>query len=176
MLSIPTLKMKHLHLVLRRDIYQELPKNMASYEVSRGRLSHAIKALERGRALIWSEMRGFRTSIHQFGFSLHLAEDFSAVNLELETLTTSISPDILINNDGEHEDGDRMDKFGRLVVRHRELSAKCKELVSQIQALPSLGGFLKKPSFETLHSAAMCGPVIIRVFQSSLIPAHYSFH
>jgi len=161
LLFAPTLETQHFHLVSRRDAYEELPKNMASYEVSRGRLPDAIQALERGRALIWSEMRGFRTSIHQLAFASHLAEEFTAVNRELETLTTSVSPDIVMNDGNGHQDGEGMDKFGRLVVQHRELSAKRKELVSQIQALPGLEGFLKSPSFDTLRSAAVHGPVII---------------
>ena len=164
LLFAPTLETQHLHLVSRRYIYEELPKNMASYEVSRGRLPEAIQALERGRALIWSEMRGFRTSIHQLAFAPlppHVAEEFTAVNRELETLTTSLSPDIVMNDDNRHENGEGMDKFGRLVVRHRELSAKRKELVSQIQSLPGLEGFLKTPPFDTLRSAAVGGPVII---------------
>ena len=158
LLFAPTLETQHLHLVSRRHIYEELPKNMASYEVSRGRLPHAIQALERGRALIWSEMRGFRTSIHRLVFAPQLAEEFTVVNRELEMLTTSVSPDI---DDNRHEDGEGMDKFGRLVVRHRELSSKRKELVSKIQTLPGLEGFLKKPSFDSLRSAAVGGPVII---------------
>jgi len=161
LLFAPTLETQHLHLVSRRNVYEELPKNMASYEVNRGRLSHAIQALERGRALIWSEMRGFRTSIHRLSSASHLAEEFTAVNRELETLTTSVSPDIVVNDDNGHEDGEGVDKFGRLVVRHRELSVKRKELVSKIQALPGLEGFLKTPSFDTLRSAAVHGPVII---------------
>jgi len=159
LLYAPTLEIQHLHLVSQRNVYEQLPQDMASYEVSRGRLPEAIQALERGRALIWSEMWGFRTSIHQIGFASHLAEEFTAVNRELETLTTSVSPDIVMN--GDNEDGDRMDKFGRLVVRHRELLTKREELVSQIQASPGLEGFLKKPSFDTLRSAAVRGPVII---------------
>jgi len=157
----PTLETQHFLLVSRRDVYEELPKNIASYEVSRGRLQHAIQALERGRALIWSEMRGFRTSIHRLEFAPHLAEEFTTVNQELEALTTSVSPGITTNDDNGHEDDEGMDKFGRLVVRHRELLAKRQELVSQIQALPGLEGFLKKPSFDTLRSAAVRGPVII---------------
>jgi CHAT domain-containing protein len=106
-------------------------------------------------------MRGFRTSIHQLAFAPHLAEEFTAVNQELETLTTSVSPDIVMNDDNGQEDGEGMDEFGRLVVRHRELLAKRKELVLQVQALPGLEGFLKTPSFDTLRSAAVRGPVII---------------
>jgi len=161
LLIAPTLETQHHHLVAWHKIHKELPKNMASYEVSRGQLTHAIEALEQGRALIWSEMQGFRTSIHRLEFAPHLAKEFTTVNHELETLTTSVSPDIAINDNGRHEDSEGMDKFGRLVVRHRELSAKRKELVLQIQALPGLKGFLMKPSFDTLRSAAMRGPVII---------------
>jgi tetratricopeptide (TPR) repeat protein len=60
-------------LISRCDIYTEPPKNMASYMVSRGRFPEAIETLERGRALIWSEMRGYRTSIHQLTFYLRLS-------------------------------------------------------------------------------------------------------
>jgi len=161
LLLAPTLETQHLHLVSLREVYEALPKNVASYEVRRGRLPHAIEALERGRALIWSEMRGFRTSIGQLAFVSHLAGEFIAVNRELETLTTSVSPDIVMNGDNEQEDDEGMDKFGRLVVRHRELLGKRNELVSQIQMLPGLEGFLKKPSFDTLSSAAVHGPVIV---------------
>ena len=161
LLLAPTLETQHRHLVSLRMVYEELPKNMASYEVSRGRLLEAIQALERGRALIWSEMRGFRTSIQQIAFASHLAEEFTAINLELETLTTSVSPDIEINDNNGHEDGEGMDDYSSLVVRHRELLLKRKELVSKIQALPGLEGFSKTPSFDTLCSAAVRGPVII---------------
>jgi len=46
LLFAPTLETQHFHLVLLRNIYKELPKDMASYEVSRGRLPEAIQALE----------------------------------------------------------------------------------------------------------------------------------
>ena len=161
LLFAPNLETQHFHLVSQPLAYEELPKDMASYEVRRGRLQDAIQALERGRALIWSEMRGFRTSIHQLGFTSHLFEEFAAVNRELEALTTSVSPDNVINANNGQEDSEGMVKFGHLVVQHRELLAKRKELVSQIQALPGLEGFLKTPSFDTLRSAALGGPVIL---------------
>ena len=161
LLFAPTLETQHLHLMSRRYVYEEFPGNIASYEISRGRLPHAIEALERGRALIWSQLRGFRTPMDQLAFAPHLAEEFTAVSRELETLTTSVSPDIIMNDSGEHEDGERMDKFGRFVVQHHELSARRKDLVSKIQTMPGLEGFLKTPSFGTLRSAAACGPVII---------------
>ena len=57
-----------------------------------------------------------------------LAEEFTAI----KTLTTSVSPDIVMNVDYGKEDGERMEKIGHFVLRHRELSAKCKELASEL--------------------------------------------
>jgi len=38
---------------------------------------------------------------------------------------------------------------------------KRNSLITQIRALPGFESFLMAPSFTALHSAAMCGPVII---------------
>ena len=37
-----------------------------------------------------------------------------------------------MNVDYGKEDGERMEKIGHFVLRHRELSAKCKELASEL--------------------------------------------
>jgi len=166
LLFAPTLETQHFNLVALRGICEKLPLDIASYEVGRGRLKKAIRALERGRALIWSELRGMRTSIHQLEVDPkvvdpHLAEEFTAVNRELETLTTSISAGTVMNGNDRPEAGMGMDKFGRFVVRHRELLAKRNELVSKIRTLPGLEGFLETPTFDTLRSAAAHGPVVI---------------
>ena len=161
LLFAPTLETQHFTLVALRYVCEELPLDIASYEVGRGRLKEAIQALERGRALIWSELRGLRTSIHQLEVDPNLAEEFSAVNTELERLTTSIYPGIVMNGNDRSEAEKGMDKFGRVVVRHRELLEKRKKLVSKIQALPGLEGFSETPTFNNLRSAAVNGPVVI---------------
>jgi len=144
-----------------RGIDDKLPLDIASYHVGRGQLKDAIQALEQGRALIWSEMRGLRASIDQIPVDSRLAWEFTVVNKELEKLTISASSRIWRNDNDGVEDGKGMGKFGRLVVRRHELLAKRKDLVSQMQALPGLEGFMKTPSFDTLRSAAVGGPVII---------------
>ena len=161
LLFAPTLETQHFNLVALRNVCEELPLDIASYEVGRDRLKEAIQALERGRALIWSELRGLRTSVHQLEVDPHLAEEFTAVNRELETLMTSMSSGTLMNGNDRLEAGTGMDKFGRVVVRHRELLAKRKELVSKIRTLPGLDGFSETPTFDTLRSAAVHGPVVI---------------
>jgi CHAT domain-containing protein len=156
----PTLDTQHSRLVRMRDDYDNLPLDHASYHVSTGQLRRAIETLERGRALIWSEMRGLRTSIDQIcATNSHLADNFAAVNRDLEMLTLAISAN---SNDDRRDGGSvRIDPFGHLVVQQRKLLDDRNKLISQIQALPGFETFLEPPSFDKLHFAAARGPVII---------------
>ena len=53
----------------------------------------AIQTLERGRTLLWSEMRGLRTSIDKLSRAHPtLATKFTNINQDMETLTMSIPP------------------------------------------------------------------------------------
>ena len=62
----------------------------SSYQIGTGCVEQAVETLERGRALLWSEMRGFRSSIDQpISSHLLLAERLTSFNRELETLTVS---------------------------------------------------------------------------------------
>ena len=155
LLYAPTLEAQHFQLLALRSNFEELPMDYASFEVGRGQLKNAIQTLERGRALIWSELR---PSINRLPDNSHLAKEFTAVNRELETLTMSVPPGIVMN---DKDGGEGTDKFGRLVVSHRKLLAKRSELVSQIQAMPGFEDFMKTRSFDDLRSAAASGPVII---------------
>jgi len=157
----PTLEIQHSRLVSLRDYYQKLPLDYASYQIEMGEVENAIETLERGRGLLWSEMRGFRTSIDRVRVvdSL-LAKKFADVNRDLEALTTTITPDAELN-DGKAEGPDEIDPFSRLVVKQRELLEVRNSIITQIQAFPGLEQFLMSPSFETLRSAAAHGPVII---------------
>jgi hypothetical protein len=155
----PTLQLQHATLA-GDDITQTLSLDYASYRVDQHQLEEAIEVLERGRALLWSEMRHLRVPIDQ----LHpdLGHRFAAVNRDLEKLTKSIPPSHQLSMDGAAPGGLRaVDKFGRLVLKQRGLLKERDELISQIQALPGFDSFLKTPSFDTLRSAASSGPVII---------------
>ncbi len=156
----PTLDSQHSLLASMSNMYKTLPLEYASYQIHSSQLKQAIETLERGRVLLWSEMRGFRTPIHQIRLAdSHLADKFAAVNNDLETLTLAYLP----NN---HIEGDfgglgEMDPYGRLVVRQQKLLDDREKLIEQIQALPGFDTFLKPPSFDILHAAALRGPVII---------------
>jgi hypothetical protein len=157
----PTLDIQHTQLVVTmRDPIKSLPFDYASHQIHTSQLEQAIATLERGGSLLWSEMRGLRASIDQIrSIDPHLADNFTAVSRELETLTLAISPSS--NVDGRDSDVDGTDPFGHLVVRQRKLFDDREKLTSQIRALPGFDTFMNPPSFDTLRSAARHGPVII---------------
>ncbi|KAI0298175.1 CHAT domain-containing protein [Multifurca ochricompacta] len=156
----PTLHIQHSRLVSMRNNYEKLPLDYASYQIQTGRLRKAIETLDRGRALIWSEMRGLRTSIHKLlQVDSSLANRFASVNQELESLTLSVSSSGNAD-DAAAQGPDGMDTFGHLVIKQRKLLEERDQLILQIKALPSFEDFLKVPHFDTLRSAASQGPVI----------------
>jgi len=157
----PTLEIQHYRLVSRRVDYETLPLEYASHQVDIGQLEQAVETLERGRGLLWSEMRGLRMSIDQLRLvNLPLAARFAAINKDLEALTTTSSAGIW-PTEGQSDNDGLMDPIGQLVVKQRALVAERDGLISQIQSLQGFRTFLKTPSFDTLRSAAECGPVII---------------
>ena len=157
----PTLEIQHFRLVAMRDQYEKLPLDYASYLIQIGQLKQAIETLERGRGLLWSEMRGLRASIDQLrAVNLSLAEEFAAVNRYLEAVTISGSQ-LAWMEDGSAGGREGMDPVGRLVMKQRKLVEERDRLISQIRAQPGFDNFLIPPSFDTLRSAAAGGPVIV---------------
>jgi CHAT domain-containing protein/tetratricopeptide (TPR) repeat protein len=158
----PTLQLQHITLATN-DRAHSLPLDYASYRVDLDQLEEAIKTLERGRALLWSEMRHLRVSIDQLlEADPDLGHKFAAVNRSLEELTKSVPPSHKLSPDnGAADDLRAVDSFGRLVLKQRNLLKERANLISQIRSLPGFDGFLAPPSFDTLRSAASSGPIII---------------
>ncbi|KAI0000802.1 CHAT domain-containing protein [Russula compacta] len=157
----PTLEIQHFRLVAMHDQYEKLPLDYASYLVQIGQLKQAIETLERGRGLLWSEMRGLRASIDQLrAANLSLAKKFAAINRDLEAVTISGS-ELVWMADGSAGGREGMDPVGRLVTKQRNLVEERDKLISQIRAQPGFDSFLIPPSFDTLRSAAAGGPVIL---------------
>ena len=157
----PTLETQHFRLVTMRNYIETLPLDYASYQIHTGQVNEAIETLEQGRGLMWSEMRGFRTSTdHLRTVDLPLAETFAGVNRELEALTTSNPADVWMDN-GEVDGGEGVGLFGRIAKKQRELLDKRKSLILQIRSLSGFENFLTSSSFDTLCAVAACGPVIV---------------
>ncbi|KAN0140686.1 CHAT domain containing protein [Lactarius tabidus] len=159
----PTLQLQHNTLANAPLFVRCIALDYASYQVDLGQLEKAIETLERGRALLWSEMRHFRTSSDQlFEADPQLCDKFVAVNRELEELTKSIPPSHQLSMDDAVADDFRAgDQFGRFLLRQRGLLKERDNLISQIRSLPGFDHFLTSPPFDALRSAASSGPVII---------------
>ena len=159
----PTVSVQHTRLVAMGENGQTMPLDYASYQIHLGRFEEAVETLEQGRALLWSEMRGLRTpAIQVIEEDSPLAKRFAEINQELETLTISVTPSGRPEaEDGVYREKDGTDPFGRLVIKRKKLVEERDALILQIQGQPGLEGFLGAPSFDTLRSAASCGPVII---------------
>jgi len=158
---VTTFCIQHYRLVSGHVDYETLPLNFASHQIDIGQLEQAVETPERGRGLLWSEMRGLRMSIDQLRLiNLPLAESFAATNKDLEALTTSSSAGTW-TNEGQANRDELMEPIGRLVIKQQALVAERDTLVSQIQSLPGCGTFLMTPLFGALRSAAGHGPVII---------------
>jgi hypothetical protein len=159
----PTLPIQHDLLVEKRDLYEKTPLNFASYHIRTGQLERAIETLEQGRALLWSEMRGLRTSTDRLrAADPVLAERFAVINEELEILTTSASSNRSIGmDDGEFEGDQWTAQLPGLMAKQQELLKERDSLISKIRGLPGLEDFILPLSFDTLRSAASHGPIII---------------
>ena len=158
----PTLQLQHTTLATDHRTHS-LPLDYASYWVGQHQLEEAIETLERGRALLWTEMRHLRVSIDQLlEVDPDLGRKFAAVNRNLEELTKSVPPSQKLSpDDGAANDLKAVDSFGRLVLKQRNLLKERAQLITQIQSLPGFHGFLAPASFDTIRSAASSGPVII---------------
>ncbi|KAN0141183.1 CHAT domain containing protein [Lactarius tabidus] len=159
----PTLELQHATLSTLPTYAHEMPLGYASYQVEQGQLEQTIETLERGRSLLWSEMRRLRTSIDRLlEADPELGHKFAALSRDLEDLTKSIPPSHKLGMDDVVADNLRAgDQFGSLLLRQRGLLKERDKLISQIRALPGFDRFLTFPLFDTLRSAASSGPVII---------------
>jgi len=156
----PTIDIQHSRLVTMEQLVKTLPLDYASYQIHTSQLNQAIETLERGRALLWSEMRGLRTTTTQIALAdPNLADKFSMLNQDLEKLTLAFSQ-------SNHVDGgdnvlEVTNPYSDLVMQQQKLLYDREKLILQIQALPRLETFLESSPFDTLRSAACHGPVII---------------
>ena len=159
----PTVSVQHACLVSLGQSCQTMPLDHASFHLDFHRFEEAVETLEQGRAILWSEMRGFRTPVAQLIVDgSPLTKRFAEIIRELEALTVSVTPSGRPEMEGsDAQVGDGTDPFGRLVMKRRKLVEERDALVSQIQGRPGSERFLKAPSFTTLHSAASRGPVIL---------------
>ncbi|KAH9057546.1 hypothetical protein EDB87DRAFT_1833041 [Lactarius vividus] len=126
LLFAPTLQLQHSTLATYENSHRT-SLDYVSYRVDLHQLEEAIVTLERGRALLWSEMRHLRASIDQLlQADPQLAHKFAVLNRDLEELTKSVPPShkLSTDDDGVADDLRAVDPFGRLLLKQRGLLKK----------------------------------------------------
>ncbi|KAI0261958.1 CHAT domain-containing protein [Gloeopeniophorella convolvens] len=130
------------------------------YQVEPGMLQRAVETLERGRALLWTEMRGFRPSLHALRAAKPaLAARLIAVDREREGIATSAEA----GSPAQPQQGDyhTTDAFSQVMGRAHVLEREREQVLSEIRAVTGFRDFLRAVPFNTLQTAASGGPVII---------------
>jgi CHAT domain-containing protein len=146
---------------LGRDI--NIPLDGASYQIEQGQMEHAVESVEHGRALLWSEMRGLRTSVDQLRIvDSALADRFQVVSRALEGIATTVSQHGAAQlHHAATGDRGEPDAFSRTLKQHHKFKQEHQEIISRVRDLPDFRHFLRPAPFETLRHAASAGPVII---------------
>jgi hypothetical protein len=158
----PTLQTQYFRLVESLRDFEGMPLDYTSYLIEKMRPKEAVQTLERGRTLLWSEMRGFRTSTDQlYAAEPDIGGKFTQINEALEKVTMSAVRNEEIGFEDKETDEEEIEAFDQLVIQQRRLLKERDSLVSQIQTLPGFENFLKPPPFGVLNQAAARGPVII---------------
>src|SRR6266702_3750224 len=161
----PTLPLQHRLFRRKWGELAAVPLDCASYYIEMGALKRAVECLEQGRTLLWSEMRGLRTSMDRLrlsdGDGAALAERFVAVSGELENIATSAEAPEDSERPRDDDEYHIPDAFGRMMEKVHELERKRAEIADQIRALPGFEDFLRAVPFDALQTAAACGPIVV---------------
>ncbi|KIK32461.1 hypothetical protein CY34DRAFT_101467, partial [Suillus luteus UH-Slu-Lm8-n1] len=108
-------------------------------------LTTAVELVEQGRAVFWTHLARFRTTLDELSMDSHtsaaLAEEFKQLSFRLRNAF----------------DQSTEDQSSQI----RELTMQWDDVVSRIRMLPDFSRFLQPPLFSDLQKAAEEGPVII---------------
>ncbi|PSR99051.1 hypothetical protein PHLCEN_2v4208 [Hermanssonia centrifuga] len=164
LITIPTFE-KQLGLFTHRRLQEakNLASSAASYAIEIGNTERAVEMLERGRGLLWSQMRGFRSPLDRLReVDTSLADQFSSISRALEVLAISLSDNAPQEYAGDGTGGiDNSATTDTLLRRKRLLLQELNEIISKIRATQGFDDFLRAKPFATLQTAAIHGPVIL---------------
>ncbi|KAG2071283.1 hypothetical protein BDR04DRAFT_520543, partial [Suillus decipiens] len=132
------------HFDVIREAVSSLATDAFSCSVRHGALTTAVELLEQGRAVFWTQLARFSTSLDELSVSgdtgAALAEDFKRLSFRLR------------NSFDQSEDQS---------PHIRQLTMQWDDVIKRIRMLPDFSRFLLPPLFSYLRKAADHGPVII---------------
>ncbi|KAF9234805.1 CHAT domain-containing protein [Melanogaster broomeanus] len=141
---------------VRMHFPQHLAVNAASCALRQGNICHAIELLEQGRALHWTQLARFRTTLHEFpSYDIRtamLASQFHSLSAQLNQ-----PADVLADNNCS------IAAIEAKVQHYRALLEEWHKVVEEIRTLEGFSQFLLPPLFNHLQEAACKGPVIVLI-------------
>ncbi|KAF7979121.1 hypothetical protein HWV62_43339 [Athelia sp. TMB] len=137
-----------------------LAMSAAAHAIEQGQPNKAVEMLEQGRAMLWSNFRGYRQPVDAvLQVDAALAHRFKATSEQLEALATSSQPGSR-KSSSESRDQSAAASEARW-AQQRQLSLERDEVIQQIRQLPGFEYFLQAVPFHELQNAATEGPVIV---------------
>ncbi|EGO00932.1 hypothetical protein SERLA73DRAFT_50501, partial [Serpula lacrymans var. lacrymans S7.3] len=140
-----------------KSLRRSFAADSASCAIRANEIELAVVLLEQGRALLWTQLSRFRTSLDDLqctgGREAQLAVTLQQLGRELERGGSSLGPHgALVESCSSLEAGAR---------RYRKLSAQWENTVQEIRQLEGYVHFLMPTPFDELKKAADKGPIII---------------
>ncbi|KAF9231843.1 CHAT domain-containing protein, partial [Melanogaster broomeanus] len=132
----------------------DLAVNAASCALRQGDTSHAVELLEQGRALHWTQIARFRTSLEHL-YSQDPSKQVLVGQFQNLSALLNRHAEVSFTHDKsrtEVEAGER---------HYRNLLEQWKKVVEEIRTIKGFSHFLLSPLFADLQEAACEGPIII---------------
>ncbi|KAF7974779.1 hypothetical protein HWV62_11257 [Athelia sp. TMB] len=132
----------------------------AAYAIEQGQPEKAVEMLEQGRALLWSNFRGYRHPVEAVRqVDPTLADRFQTASKQLEALATSVQ----LGSEKLQSEGNSTSAALSEArwARQRELSSERDEIIQKIRQLDGFQHFLEAVPFSELRNAATKGPIIV---------------
>lgn len=116
----------------------------ASWALDSADLPSAVRLLEEGRGLLWSQFTDIRSELDNIPVADLLVEELKTIQVSLSELAAGGARDAVQRGDA--------------LIR---LNARRRRILTEIRKIPELSDFLAPPSLPLLAKAACKGPVVI---------------
>ncbi|KIJ64030.1 hypothetical protein HYDPIDRAFT_28924 [Hydnomerulius pinastri MD-312] len=140
----------------RKDFPSDLSVNAASCALRQGDVCRAVELLEQGRALHWTQIARFRTSLD----NLHSRDPRAE---ELVKQFRDVSDRLNRSAHMSFDDGRSIPTDEAKAYHYRDLVEEWNKVVEEIRTFEGFSRFLLPPLFADLREAASEGPVIILI-------------
>ncbi|KAK7031350.1 CHAT domain-containing protein [Favolaschia claudopus] len=152
--ATPMANLQHEALMAAPEAWRTIAMDAAAIAIAAGHFSLAVELLERGRAILWTRLRGYRASLERLrDVNDPLATRFENVSKQLEILAFSRS---IARNTLEPEL-----HFDGMITSKRVVQEERETLLNEIRQLEGFEHFMRPVPYKALRCAAEGGPVVL---------------